>query len=114
MKSATVPDMPKTLAFPVTPNIGATANLVHTLEAAGHDSSDWISTLLDRHFCGDWGDLCDEDKQMNAEALRDGDRILSRYNVDGLAVYVITDAACEDEHGTCKRWTTTIMLIEDY
>ena len=30
--------------------------------------------FLDRHVRGDWGDLCDEDKQANEDALQDGSR----------------------------------------
>ena len=30
---------------------------------------DEINDCLERHKVGDWGDLCDEDKQMNNEAL---------------------------------------------
>lgn len=107
--------MPTTLAFPVTPHIGATASLVHELEQHfGSDSdaaSNWISGLLDRHFSGDWGDLDKFDKLCNDAALISGDRILSRYNGEPCDVYVITDAAI-DEDG--RRLTTTVMRPEDY
>jgi hypothetical protein len=34
--------------------------------------------LLKRHHSGDWGDLCDEDKEMNDDAVKSKqDRILS-------------------------------------
>ena len=33
------------------------------------DAAETIRKCLDRHCRGDWGDLCDEDKQMNNDAL---------------------------------------------
>jgi hypothetical protein len=103
--------MPKTLVLQPTPNVGATATLVYEVQAAGLDVSDFISGLLDRHFCGDWGDLDKFDKLCNDAALKSGDRILSRYNGEPCDVYVITDAAI-DANGT--RLTTTVMRPEDY
>jgi hypothetical protein len=62
--------------------------------------------LLKRHHSGDWGDLCDEDKEINNDAVKSKqDRILSAYIVDGVKLYVITE------------WdysVTTILLASDY
>jgi hypothetical protein len=59
-----------------------------------------------RHHCGDWGDLCEEDKQANEDALVYGDRILSHYKLtDGRRIYIITEA---DRSSTC------ILLPEEY
>jgi hypothetical protein len=59
-----------------------------------------------RHHCGDWGDLCDEDKQANEDALIHGDRIVSHYKLGGgRRIYIIT------EH---DRSSTAIMLPEEY
>ena len=59
-----------------------------------------------RHTRGDWGDLCDEDKQENAFSLQHGFRLLSRYHADnGTAFYVIT------EHDRSK---TTVLLTTEY
>lgn len=33
--------------------------------------------FLRRHVTGDFGDLCDEDRQLNEQAVVNGDRILS-------------------------------------
>ena len=33
------------------------------------EAADEIQRCLDRHKDGDWGDLCDEDKKMNDDAL---------------------------------------------
>ncbi|AWV20028.1 DNA modification methyltransferase-related protein (plasmid) [Roseomonas mucosa] len=40
----------------------------------GHD--------LARHAQGDWGCVCNEDREMNDEALELGNRILSAYPID--------------------------------
>lgn len=61
--------------------------------------------LLARHARGDWGDLDDEDKQRNDEALTLGSRIFSAYRVEGVKFWVITEA---------DRSATTILLPEEY
>ena len=35
---------------------------------------------LQRHLNGDWGDLCDEDKEEKLFSLKHGLRLLSTYN----------------------------------
>jgi hypothetical protein len=65
-----------------------------------------LASYMHRHHCGDWGDLCDEDKQANEEALELGLRILSHYKLgDGRRIYIITEA---DRSSTC------ILLPEEY
>ena len=62
--------------------------------------------LLSRHRRGDWGDLDEEDKQRNDEALQDGSRIFSAYQVaETVKFWVITEA---------DRSATTILLPEEY
>lgn len=62
--------------------------------------------LLDRHVRGDWGDLCEEDRRMNAEALSTGGRLLSAYALpDGTRVWIITEA---------DRSATTLLLPHEY
>ena len=39
-----------------------------------------ITSAMARHVIGDWGDLDDEDKQVNNQALAEGSRILSAYH----------------------------------
>src|SRR5580700_5732363 len=58
-----------------------------TLDELGTDPS----TLVARHHSGDWGNLSDADKQLNQEALRDGERLLSSYIIGSAKVYVITE-----------------------
>ena len=61
--------------------------------------------LLARHIVGDWGNLSEEDKQLNESALKDGSRLLSSYEMKGAKVYVITEA---------DRSVTTFLLPEEY
>jgi hypothetical protein len=67
--------------------------------------------FLDRHATGDWGDLCDGDRELNDRALIDGSRLLSAYVTRlGVRLWIITEAA--DEAG--RRAATTILLPDDY
>lgn len=63
--------------------------------------------VLARHQSGDWGDLDDEDKQMNEEDLVLGERLLSKYHVGPgrVAIYVITER---------DRSVTTLLLPSEY
>ena len=66
--------------------------------------------FLQRHFSGDWGELCEEDRQANEQALMEGSRILSAYRLDdGTKIWIITEAA--DERG--RREATTTLLPSD-
>jgi len=62
---------------------------------------------LERHACGDWGDLCKEDKAENEFALKQGNlRIFSAYESDGLPrIWIITEA---------DRSATTTLFPEEY
>jgi len=62
-------------------------------------------TLLTRHQCGEWGDLCDEDKAANNEALGNWDRLFSAYIIQNVKFWVITEA---------DRSVTTILLPSEY
>ena len=68
---------------------------------------DFRTDCLMRHLKGDWGDLCEEDKEANQQALRDGSRILSAYihPTTKEKLYVITEA---DRSSTC------LLLPDDY
>jgi len=62
-------------------------------------------TLLLRHQSGDWGDLSDEDRQANDDALRHGGRLFSSYRIQGEKVWVITEA---------DRRSSTVLLPDEY
>ncbi len=77
-------------------------------------------SLLRRHLAGDWGDVGSDDAALNEQALIDGSRLLSRYEVaKGVTLWIITEAAVDiDEAGNAlakpTRWCTTILRPEDY
>ena len=65
------------------------------------------SEFLTRHVTGDFGDLCNEDKKANHDALVDGARIFSSYfiNKQKDKLWIITEA---------DRSVTTLLLPEEY
>jgi len=67
----------------------------------------FIGESLNRHIHCDWGDLCDEDKEMNNSALKNGDdRLFSKYNFDeDTSIYIITE---------WDRSATTILFPDEY
>ena len=82
--------------------IVATPGVLQAMEAVGNSPRPFLA----RHAQGDWGDLCDEDRQSNDEALMDDLRILSAYRLnDGTKIWIITEA---------DRSATTILLPEEY
>jgi len=85
----------------------STPGALAALEEAGVSPA----SLIARHVTGDWGDLCDDDKGLNDESVRNGSRILSAYILPTKAkVWLITEAA--DDQG--QRAATTILLPEEY
>lgn len=63
-------------------------------------------TFLERHVTGDWGDLCEEDRQANEYAVGHGVRVFSSYRLPtGTKLWVIT------EH---DRSVTTLLLPSEY
>ncbi len=67
--------------------------------------------FLARHVSGDWGELCDEDRQLNEEALADGSRLMSVYRLkDDTRVWCITEAVGENG----QREATTFLLPDEY
>lgn len=62
--------------------------------------------LIVRHVAGDFGDLDDEDKQSNTDAVASGGRVFSAYEIaSGVRVWVITEA---------DRSSTTLLLPSEY
>ena len=85
----------------------ATPAALEALEEAQVD----IIDLVERHVAKDWGDLSDDDKRLNDEALHVGSRILSAYILPtDVKIWIITEAA--DDKG--DRAATTALLPEEY
>lgn len=72
---------------------------------SSEESGTTAMKLFTRHATGDWGDLCEEDKVANYDALKDGTRILSAYKLPNGKVWIITEA---------DRSVTTILKPEEY
>ena len=67
-----------------------------------------ICDIIKKFTAKDWGMLCDDDKQMNEDALKNGGRIFAAYKTSVKKVYLITDGLnSEDEY-------TTILFAEEY
>jgi hypothetical protein len=84
---------------------------VYDLACENPDFAKFVQKSLNRHVKGDWGDVDDEDKQANDQALKQDTRLLSSYNDDrfpknGVAtIWIITEA---------DRSATTILFHDEY
>jgi hypothetical protein len=86
--------------------IVGTPGALEALQVAGVSPA----SLIQRHVTGDFGDLCEEDKELNLAAIQDGSRILSAYEAGNVRLYVITEATDDKGH----REATTILRDEEY
>lgn len=78
---------------------------VHALIEQDHLN---IHPYLNRHLTGDWGDICDEDKLSNEQALQYGERLFSAYEIDAgdqKKLWIITER---------DRSVTTMLLPSEY
>ena len=92
-------------------DLGPIVSTPGALEALEKNGSDGLKYLA-RHAKGDWGDLCDDDKAANDDALKTGARILSAYHLpDETKLWIITDAEIDEQH---HRQATTFLLPEEY
>jgi hypothetical protein len=81
--------------------------------------------IVSRHLHGDWGDVCQEDRALNDQALIDGSRLMSVYRlvspetlaatqpkkrIDLPTLFVITEAIGDNG----RRASTCILLPEEY
>jgi hypothetical protein len=65
-----------------------------------------IESAIKRHAIRDWGELGEEDRSANDQALVDGTRILFSYRtLAGIHFWIITEA---------DRSATTVLLPSDY
>ena len=70
------------------------------------DEHEVVSSYLQRHLSGDWGDF--EEDSINEDALKVGNRLMSVYNLNdkgSTRFWVITE---------WDRSATTFLLPEDY
>ena len=84
---------------------------VYDLTCQNSDFAQFVQKSLNRHVKGDWGDVDDEDKETNNQALKQGTRLLSAYNDDRFpkhgifTIWIITEA---------DRSATTILFPDEY
>jgi hypothetical protein len=84
-----------------------TPGAIEVLGKAGQSAVEFIN----RHARADWGEVCEEDRRLNDEALMDGCRLLSAYRTStGEKIWIITEAV--DDTG--RRSATTILLPSEY
>jgi hypothetical protein len=75
--------------------IVATSGALECFERTGENPFDFLR----RHVEGDWGDLCQDDKEENELSVDQELRILSAYHLkDGTKIWIITEA---DRSSTC-------------
>lgn len=70
------------------------------------------SVLLSQHVHGDWGAVDSHDAKCNDEAILDGGRIVSAYDVEGTRVWVISEA--ETGGPNRARSSTCLLLPREY
>ena len=86
----------------------ATPAALDVLAAAQHHPA----RLLQQHQRGAWGaELCFADTATNDQSLISGGRLLSLHVVQGIRLYVITEAVNEE---TQRRECTTTLLPSEY
>ena len=79
---------------------------VNELVAEDEAFARFVMASLARHARGDWGSLSDEDKAENELSLKEGFRLLSAYESEGLPkIWIITEA---------DRSATTILFPDEY
>lgn len=65
-----------------------------------------VDFFLEKHSCGDWGELSAADEKANADALREGGRVMSSYRtLKGDIIWVATEF---------DRSLTAVMVPGEY
>ena len=85
--------------------IVATPGAIAAFGAEDEAGQGFFARCLARHLSGDWGEVNDEDKAANDDALRHGARLLSAYTQGGQKLWVITE---------WDRSVTTLLLPSEY
>ncbi len=84
-------------------SLGQTVSMRNALDSLHPED---VLTSIARHQAGDWGELCEVDRQVNEQALAHGGRLFSVYHDrNGAKFYIITECDCS---------YTTVLLPEDY
>lgn len=85
---------------------------IETEIRSNYDFHNFVLDCLDKYLDEDWGEMCEEDKELNDLAVKNGDdRIFASYNIPeelsdvGEKIYIITE---------WDRSVTTILFPEEY
>ena len=124
MKTETLPPMPSTTLEHLRPDqicdeppalfslghVVATPAALALIEKNGAS----IPQLLNRHQTGAWQELCKEDREANWQAVFNGNRILTAFNLgradQPAKIWIISEG-----HEPVQSYSvTTILLPEDY
>ena len=82
-----------------------TAGVSSLLESDGLFFS-FVMFSIERHHRGIWGDICEEDVEVNEDALRYGGRLMSVYKTESCPdIWIITEA---------DRSYTTVLFPDEY
>lgn len=71
----------------------------------------WATVCLERHCSRDWGDISENDKEMNDESVRQEkeggfpDMLMSSYRFGTMEIWIMTES---------NRSVTTLLLPEEY
>ncbi len=82
--------------------------ITYGVNVAVAESTDFameVHNAMTRYCKGDWGDICEEDKEMNNEALHTGERLFAAYHTCKGKLYIITE---------WDRSATTILFVNEY
>ncbi len=69
------------------------------------DGDIFITRIMARHVRGDWGDIGNQEKAENEQALTKGGQLFSAYDYGDKRIWIITSA---------DRLVMTILLPEEY
>ena len=89
--------------------IVATPGALEAIRASGQTPE----VFLGAHLEGHWGgELCEEDRRLNDEALIDGSRLLSAYKtLRGSKLWIITEAEGDDGRRARRAFVARRILI---
>ncbi len=65
----------------------------------------FVGISFDRYTREDWGDLCKEDRELNALALKNDGRLFAAYEGEVFKIWIITE---------WDRSATTILFPDEY
>ena len=68
----------------------------------------FVEDSLNRFINEDFGDISEEDKQTNIEALENGDMVMGAYTLGNVKIWIMRD---QDGNGS---FVTTVLFPDEY